>query len=46
MKSGLKEMRIPAPPSKQVAGARNAIAAWVTQAGQLEPLQAVGGWLQ
>jgi hypothetical protein len=46
MRSGLKEMGLPAPSSKQVAGSRSAIAAWVTQAGQLEPIQAVGGWLQ
>ena len=25
---------------------RTAIAAWVTQAGQIEPIQTVGGWLQ
>jgi hypothetical protein len=45
MKSGTKELPLPADSSKQVAGSRNAIAAWVTQAGQLEPIQAVGGWL-
>jgi hypothetical protein len=46
MKSGMKELRLPAESSKQVADSRSAIAAWVTQAGQIEPIQAVGGWLQ
>jgi hypothetical protein len=45
MKSGMKELRLPAETLKQIAGSRSAIAAWVTEAGQLEPLQAVGGWL-
>ncbi|PYJ08119.1 MAG: DUF1223 domain-containing protein [Verrucomicrobia bacterium] len=45
MKSGAKEMKLPADSSNQVANTRSAIAAWVTQAGQLEPIQAVGGWL-
>lgn len=45
MKSGRKELRLPAESSKQAAGSRSAIAAWVTQAGQIEPIQAVGGWL-
>ena len=46
MKSGLKELRLPAESTKQGANSRSAIAAWVTQAGQIEPIQAVGGWLQ
>jgi hypothetical protein len=46
MKSGIKELRLPAESSKQAANSRSAIAAWVTQAGQIEPIQAVGGWLQ
>ena len=46
MKSGQKELRLPADSSKQVANSRSALAAWVTQAGQIEPIQAVGGWLQ
>ena len=46
MKSGMKELRLPAESSKQAANSRSAIAAWVTQAGQIEPIQAVGGWLQ
>ena len=46
MKSGLNELRVPAESPKQAANSRSAIAAWVTQAGQIEPIQAVGGWLQ
>jgi hypothetical protein len=46
MKSGVKELRLPADSSKQAANSRSALAAWVTQAGQIEPIQAVGGWLQ
>jgi hypothetical protein len=46
MKSGVKELKLPADSSKQAANSRSAIAAWVTTAGQLEPIQAVGGWLQ
>jgi hypothetical protein len=45
MKSGAKELRLPAP-STSTAEPRTAIAAWVTQAGKIEPIQAVGGWLQ
>jgi hypothetical protein len=45
MKSGAKEFRLPTVSLKQAAGSRSAIAAWVTQAGKLEPIQAVGGWL-
>jgi hypothetical protein len=46
MKSGVKELRLPADSSKQPANSRSAIAAWVTEAGKIEPIQAVGGWLQ
>jgi hypothetical protein len=46
MKSGVKELKLPADSSKQAANSRSAIAAWVTAAGQIEPIQAVGGWLQ
>ena len=46
MKSGMKELRLPAELPKQGADSRGAIAAWVTPAGQIEPIQAVGGWLQ
>jgi hypothetical protein len=46
MKSGVKELRLPGASSQQPANSRSALAAWVTQAGQIEPIQAVGGWLQ
>lgn len=45
MKSGTKELRLPAPSTTSTIDPRTAIAAWVTQAGQIEPIQAVGGWL-
>ncbi len=45
MKSGAKELRLPAPSTTSTIDPRTAIAAWVTQAGQIEPIQAVGGWL-
>ncbi len=37
------EFVLPAPP--MTAGSSLALAVWVTRAGQLEPLQAAGGWL-
>lgn len=46
MKSGVKELLLPTDSSKRAANSRSALAAWVTQAGQIEPIQAVGGWLQ
>jgi len=46
MKSGAKELRLPAPSTTSAIDPRTAVAAWVTQAGQIEPIQAAGGWLQ
>jgi hypothetical protein len=46
MKSAAKELRLPAPSTTSALDPRTAIAAWVTPAGQIEPIQAVGGWLQ
>jgi hypothetical protein len=46
LKAGAKELRLPAPSTTSTIDPRTAIAAWVTQAGQIEPIQAVGGWLQ
>jgi hypothetical protein len=46
IKSGAKELRLPAPSTISTIDPRTAIAVWVTQAGQIEPIQAVGGWLQ
>jgi len=45
MKAGAKELRLPAPSTTSTIDRRTAIAVWVTQAGQMEPIQAVGGWL-
>jgi hypothetical protein len=44
MKSGAKELRLPAAVATP-GDPRTAIAAWVTQGGQPDPIQAVGGWL-
>ena len=45
MRSGAKELQLPASSTKSTADQRTAIAAWTTLAGQVEPVQAVGGWL-
>jgi hypothetical protein len=45
LKPGAKELHLPAPATISTIDPRTAIAAWVTQAGQIEPIQAVGGWL-
>jgi hypothetical protein len=46
MKSGAKELRLPTPTTTASTGdARTAVAAWVTQGGQPDPIQTVGGWL-
>ncbi len=42
--SGRAEISVPESTVPQAAKARQAIAAWVTEKGQMEPLQAVGGW--
>lgn len=46
LKSGAKELRLPPPSTTSTVDPRTALAAWVTQAGQIEAVQAVGGWLQ
>jgi hypothetical protein len=46
MNSGMKEFGLPAESAKEAPKARRAIAGWITEAGQIEPIQAVGGWLQ
>jgi hypothetical protein len=46
MKSGSNELLLPTDSRKQDPNSRSAIAAWITQNGQLEPIQAVGGWLR
>jgi len=45
MKSGVKELQLPAATSPPAPNSRTALAAWITQTGNIEPLQAVGGWL-
>ena len=44
MKVGTKDLRLPTPITS-TAEPRTALAIWVTPAGELEPIQAVGGWL-
>lgn len=44
--SGTAELRFPSAQPKQAANSRSAIAAWVTEAGQIAPFQAAGGWLR
>ena len=41
-----KELRLPPATAAQGSPPRQAVAAWITEAGQLEPIQAVGGWLR
>jgi hypothetical protein len=45
MKAGAKELKLPVSTQKSTVDPRMALAAWVTRAGQIEPVQAVGGWL-
>ncbi|MEP6586513.1 MAG: DUF1223 domain-containing protein, partial [Candidatus Udaeobacter sp.] len=44
MQAGKAEVRLPEASVQPVANTRSAIVAWVTEPGQLEPIQAVGGW--
>jgi len=46
MSASTKQMRLPPSNAPQASAAREAIAAWITESGQLEPIQAVGGWLR
>jgi hypothetical protein len=46
MSGGKATVQLPAAPTSFAANSRSAMAAWVTDAGQLEAIQAVGGWLQ
>ena len=45
LKNGAKELKLSAPSTLPNADPRRALAAWITLAGQVEPIQAVGGWL-
>jgi hypothetical protein len=42
--SGPKELQLPSS-TKSTTDQRTAIAAWITAPGEIEPIQAVGGWL-
>lgn len=44
LESGPKELQLPSS-TKSTAAEQTAIAAWITARGQIEPIQAVGGWL-
>jgi hypothetical protein len=44
MKSNTKDMRLIPPSIKSPGDPRTAVAVWVSEAGKLEPLQAIGGW--
>ncbi len=47
MAAGKAELHLPPPASGEAAAnARGAIVAWVTEPDQIEPIQAVGGWLR
>jgi hypothetical protein len=46
MTDGEAELTSPTTLRPQEASSRSAIAAWVTEPGKLEPIQAVGGWLR
>jgi hypothetical protein len=46
MKPGGKELQLPPSAAPPPPNSRSALAAWVTQPGHIEPIQAVGGWLQ
>jgi hypothetical protein len=46
MKAGVKELRLSAPSIASNGEPRTALAVWVSEAGKIEPLQAVGGWRQ
>lgn len=46
MNDGKAELRAPVAPGKENVDGRTAIVAWVTEPGQIEPIQAVGGWVR
>jgi hypothetical protein len=46
MNAGKAELRMAPAPERAAAASRTAIAAWLTEPGQMEPIQAVGGWLR
>lgn len=46
MSGNTKQLRFASNPAAQGSETREAIAAWITETGQLEPIQAAGGWLR
>ena len=46
MKAGAKEFQLPSAGTKNIEDPRNALVAWITPAGKMEVIQAVGGWLE
>ncbi len=46
MPAGKAEVRLPEAGAQPAANTRGAIVAWVTEPGQIEPIQAIGGWLR
>ncbi|MEP6586259.1 MAG: DUF1223 domain-containing protein [Candidatus Udaeobacter sp.] len=46
MPAGKAEVKLPEAGAQKVANTRSAIVAWVTEPGQIEPIQTVGGWLR
>jgi hypothetical protein len=46
LNDGAAELRLPPANASVPAASRQAVAAWVTERGDVEPLQAAGGWLR
>lgn len=44
--AGVWRAQVRLPPRAEIPAARQALAAWVTAHGRLEPIQAVGGWVE
>ena len=43
---GKAELRSPVPAAQQDPSSRRALVAWVSEQGQIEPIQAAGAWIQ
>jgi hypothetical protein len=46
MNAGKAELRMAAAPERAATASRTAIAAWITEPGEMETIQAAGGWLR
>jgi hypothetical protein len=46
MNDGKAELRSPVPAAQQDPNARRALVAWVSEPGQIEPIQAAGAWIR